>query len=292
MSSPAQLLVEELWSAARKNFPERVKLLVEHGADVNTPGFRDGRTPYEAALLAGNHEIAAYLLQHGAKKIGLDPKETFAAACIAGRRAEARALLEADPGLLNELGLHGRVELVHRAVEARRPEGVRLLAELGFELGGMTRNTPMHNAAWAGDLEMVELLVELGADPNLREPTYHATPLGWAAHNQQPHVVRYLLSFATALDAVQNDGLERARALLEEDPSLANTTDDDGNPLVFYLHGGLKRLDEMIELLLTHGAALNLRNKQGRTILDEALKRGDDDLANVLRRHGAKTAPP
>jgi ankyrin repeat protein len=42
LRSPSRLLVEELWSAARKNFFERVKLLVEHGADVNTPGFRDG----------------------------------------------------------------------------------------------------------------------------------------------------------------------------------------------------------------------------------------------------------
>ncbi|MFY9550903.1 MAG: ankyrin repeat domain-containing protein, partial [Thermoanaerobaculia bacterium] len=109
------------------------------------------------------------------------------------------------PKLLERLGPAGRVTLVHRAVEASRPEGVRLMVELGFELSGMTGHdgagmnlavTPMHNAAWMGDLEMIRLLVELGADPTVREPIYGATPLGWAEHNRQAHVVEYLASLA------------------------------------------------------------------------------------------------
>jgi ankyrin repeat protein len=201
MQSPARLLVEELWSAARRGFFERVKLLIAQGADVNTAGLRDGRTPYEAALRAGHDAIATYLLEHGARRVDPSPQEAFAAACIAGRRADARALLARDPGLLEALGRHGRLELLHRAVEGNRLEGLRFMAELGFEMSGMTRHdnvgmnlaaTPLHNAAWAGNLEMVELLLELGADPSLRESTYGGTPLDWAAHNQQDHVVQFL----------------------------------------------------------------------------------------------------
>lgn len=203
MQAPAQLLVEELWAAARKNYGERVRLLVEHGADVNTPGTRDGRTPYEAALRAGNTEIAAYLLRHGAREIALSVKDRFAAACVAGNRSDARALLAESPGLLEELGLHGRVELVHRAVEADRPEGIRLMADLGFEIGGMTSHggvgvnlaaTPMHNAAWMGNLEMVRLFLELGADPAVRDPNYRGTPLDWAEYNGQREVAAFLRS--------------------------------------------------------------------------------------------------
>ena len=205
MQSPARLLVEELCSGARKGFVDRVTLLVEQGVDVNTPGLRDGRTPYEAALRAGHHEIAAYVLEHGARKVELDVKDAFAAACVGGRRAEARAFLEKEPNLLDQLGRHGRIELLHRAVEGDRLEGLSLMAELGFETSGMTVHdgvgmnlnaTPMHNAAWKGNLEMVKLLVELGADPGLREPSYNGTPLDWAAHNQQDHVVEYLRSLA------------------------------------------------------------------------------------------------
>jgi ankyrin repeat protein len=194
LMSPGKMLVEELWAAARKNFPERVRLLVEHGTEVDAPGFRNGRTPYEEALLAGNREIADHLLQNGARKVELDSKEAFAAACVAGQSDEARAHLKRDPKLLEALGPHGRIELVRKAVEARRPEAVRLMADLGFELSTLTRNTPLHDAAWAGDLDMVKLLIELGADPNLRDRSYNATPLGWAEHNGQREVAEYLLA--------------------------------------------------------------------------------------------------
>jgi len=201
LQSPTRLLVEELWSAARKGFAGRVRLLVSQGVDLNTPGLRDGRTPYEAALRAGHHDIGSYLLEHGARRVELGIKEGFAAACVGGRRAEAQAFLEREPNLLTELGRHRRIELLHRAVEGDHNEGLRLMADLGFEMSGMTPHdgvgmnlnaTPLHNAAWKGNLEMVKLLLELGADPSLREPTYNGTPRDWAAHNQQSHVVEYL----------------------------------------------------------------------------------------------------
>jgi hypothetical protein len=205
LMSPAAMLAEELWCAARKNFVERVELLVEHGADVNMPGFRDGRTPYEAALLAGNEEVAEYLLRNGARRIELDPDAAFAAACVTGRRDEVRARLKADPELIERLGPGGRSRLVHRAVEANRIEGVRLLAELGFEMTGRTRHdgvgmnldvTPLHNAAWMGNFQMVRLLLDLGADPTVREPTYDATPADWAEHNHQAEVAAYLANLS------------------------------------------------------------------------------------------------
>jgi ankyrin repeat protein len=293
--NPARLLVEELWSAARNNFPQRVKLLVDHGVDVNTPGLRNGRTPYEEALRAGNHAVAEYLLEHGAKKVELDRNETFALACITGRRAEALAQLADDPTMLEKLGHRGRVDLIHRAVDAGRPDGVRLIVELGVDVNGMVPNSgldrsPLHSATIGGNLEMVKLLLDLGADPGLCDPTYHSTPIGWAYHGQQQHVVDYLLRFATIFDALRCDGVERVAALLEQDPSLANAADDGGNPLVFYLHPEMTRLEQMVQLLTAYGADLNARNREGKTLLDRALARGWTDFATVLRAHGARPA--
>ena len=201
LDGPRRLLVEELWSAARKGYFARVRLLVEHGADVNTPGKRDGRTPWQAAALADNREIAEYLLGHGAQRAVLSPADELEAACVGGRREDALALLAREPGLRDRLGFHGRVRLLNRAVELRRLDGVRLMAELGFELSRPTRHdgvginlaaTPLHNAAWIGDLAMVRLLLELGADPSARDPSYRATPLGWAEYNRQTEVAAYL----------------------------------------------------------------------------------------------------
>jgi ankyrin repeat protein len=219
--SDPELLAEELWSAARKNFFERVKLLVAHGVDVNTPGVRDGRTPYEAAIRAGNQEIADYLAAHGAERTPLNPRERLAAACIAGRRDEALAMRD----VLDALSPHERIELVHRAVEAKRPEGVRLLAELGFDISGRTMHdsvginlaaSPLHNAT--GDLAMVQLLIELGADPDARDRTYHATPLEWALHMRQWDVAAYL--FPRTKDIDLDARIERAKD--EGDAELEN----------------------------------------------------------------------
>ena len=201
LASPARLLSEELWCAARRNYIHRVRLLLDHDVEVDARGLRNGRTPCEEAVLSGHTEIAELLVRHGARRPELGPLDAFAAACVAGRSEEARSALAKDPGLREQLGEAGRIRLVHRAVEAKRTEGVRLMADLGFELDRWTEHdraginlhtTPLHNAAWMGSLEMARLLVELGADPNARDPQYGATPLGWAEYNGQTEVAAYL----------------------------------------------------------------------------------------------------
>ena len=148
----------------------------------------------------------------------------------------------------------------------------------------------LHNAAGFGTLAMVRFLLELGADPDLRDPTYHATPIAWARHNRQQEIVDDLMRFASIFDAVACDGVERVAVLLQEDAARANSRDGAGNPLVFYLHPELARLHEMIALLTQHGADLNARSTNGKTVLDRALGHGWQDFAVLLRERGATTA--
>jgi ankyrin repeat protein len=186
--------------------------------------------------------------------------------------------------------------MLHRAVDAGRPDAVRLVVELGVDVNGMVPGTgldraALHNAAgWRG-VEMVKLLLDLGADPHLRDLTYHAAPIGWALHNDQREVVDFLLPFASIFDAVQCGGIERVSALLEENPSLANTVDDGGNPIAFYVHPGIAQLKEMVELLAAHGMDVHAANKGGKSALDRAFARGWTDVTNVLREAGARPAP-
>src|SRR5262249_27431287 len=153
------MLVQELCWAVIHNYPNRVQLLVEHGVGIDAPGPRDGRTPYQEALRSGHHAIAQYLLAHGAKKTDLDPVEAFALDCIAGRREAARARLAADPALMQTLGPRGRTDLIHRAVDAKQAEGIRLIVELGVDVNAMMPGTawdraPLHNAAAWGAPEI------------------------------------------------------------------------------------------------------------------------------------------
>ena len=113
--------------------------------------------------------------------------------------------------------------------------------ELGIDINSMEPGTgydraPLHNAAGWGGLGMVKLLLELGADPYLRDLTYGGTAIAWARHSQQREVIDYLLPRAILLDAVQCDGVERVETLLREQPSAANERDPKGYSAAFYLH--------------------------------------------------------
>jgi ankyrin repeat protein len=290
--NPASLLVIELCAAAQHGFFERVKLLVGHDVSVNGRSLRTGRTAYEEAVRAGHDAIGDYLLQHGATRVDLDPLETFAIACIAGHHDEVRARLASDPTLLERLGHHGRMNMLHRAVESRQRDGIRLIVGFGVDINQMVPGTGMdrtvlHNAAGWGGVDMVRFLVELGADPHLGDLTYHAKAIGWALYNKQRDVVDYLLPSASIFDAVRAGSVERVATLLREDPSLASASDHNGDPLVFRLNPDDPRLEEMIRLLAASSADLSARDRHGRSLIERALSGGLAEFAALLRAHGA-----
>ena len=80
-------------------------------------------------------------------------------------------------------------------MELHRVQAVRLLTETGFDAHGAgRRTTPLHLAAYHGDLELVRVLVSLGADPGREEPEFRSTPFGWAEHAGAQEVADYLRS--------------------------------------------------------------------------------------------------
>jgi ankyrin repeat protein len=70
------------------------------------------------------------------------------------------------------------------AVEGGHHGLVAWLLERGANVNAraarLARHSALHAAAWNGDLRMVELLVEAGADVAALDEQYQATPAGWA----------------------------------------------------------------------------------------------------------------
>jgi ankyrin repeat protein len=193
--TPQQLVEEELRRAAAAGRIERVRLLVDRIDDLDGIGtdhpVHGGRTAHELAVLHGNTEIAALLERAGARPRRLDPVDELRAAAMAADRAAVDRLLAADPGLANRLA-EEQPDLIASAVEVRRLAAVRLLVVLGLDLNPGDRPTPLHHAAFAGQLTLVRELIALGADPDIADPTHGSTPHGWAVFNQQHEVAAYL----------------------------------------------------------------------------------------------------
>ena len=289
VGSPAEMLSYQLQWAARWNYLDRAKLLVENGADVNRPSNRpDARSPYREAVYHGNESIAEFLADHGAEVFILEDADRFAGACISGDRDRARALLARSRSLIEGLGERGTA-LMENAVGSDNRDAVRLMVELGFD----PETCGMHEAARYGYLDMIKLLIELGSDASLQDPAHAIDALGYASHYQQNNVIGYLSQFAGIHRAVQSDLLDRVGELLDEDPGLVHARDTSGNTPLHCLDVDNSMVDsgEILRLLVRRGADVNARNHAGLTPLDRLEKltgfNRRDDLADLLRAHGA-----
>ncbi|HEU5363250.1 MAG TPA: ankyrin repeat domain-containing protein [Gaiellaceae bacterium] len=155
----------------RGRSPELVRLLVAHGAD---PAARDenGRTAYQHAVRRGNATAAETLRELGSPTELTDADRALNA-IAAGGPVDAAALDSDAPDVLIELGMSD-AETLARVVDAVGPA-------FSARWGGGPRGTLLHQAAWLGRVELVELLLRRGADPDAKVETEYATPLGWTA---------------------------------------------------------------------------------------------------------------
>jgi Ankyrin repeats (3 copies)/DinB superfamily len=143
------------------------------------------------------------LIHHGAE-VGVvrdlyrqqQPQDPFVAACLTGDLAAVDA---AGPEAVAQARAE-RPGLLAAAAGLQHWEVVRRLAGLGFDVDGRGPGglTAAHLAARADDVAALRVLVEHGADLSVTDPTYLATPLGWAEYFGQPDAAAYLRELDSA----------------------------------------------------------------------------------------------
>lgn len=199
LATPAQLVRDQLRWAVQHHLPARVRLLAANGVDLAAP-FADGRTPSEVAALNGDDSLVALLGELGAPAPLLDPVDAVVAAIMAADPA-ALARTTADDPTAVDRALASRPGLVVWAASSRRRDVVELALDTGFGIDALGRadvpieepwETALHVAAHAGDLELIRLLLDRGADPTIRDGRFRGRPLEWARHGGQAEAVAIL----------------------------------------------------------------------------------------------------
>jgi Ankyrin repeats (3 copies) len=148
---------------------ELIDALVEAGADPNC---------LETALAHRENVAADRLLEHGATVTPL--AAVYLDREIPEMSGEERALAFAGAAL------HGKPEALRHLiaagadVNAYSPEGMHPHA------------TALHHAVDSGSLEAVQVLIEAGADPTIRDRVYDGTARDWADHLGRNEIAAYL----------------------------------------------------------------------------------------------------
>jgi ankyrin repeat protein len=170
------------------------------------------------------------------------PIDALLTAAVQGDAPRLRELLEAHPEIINVMaplpGHTGKRSALHFAMNGMHEEVVTLLLERGADpnLRDDGDNAmPLHFAAEKGNLAVVRALIEHGADPIGTGDMHELEVIGWAAcFGKTPHypVIEYLLAHGgrhNLSSAVATGATDAIRAIVAQDRTLLDRPMDAAN---------------------------------------------------------------
>lgn len=158
-----------LMVAAKKGDETLAKKLVKLGVDINETTETQG-TPFMFAVLGNHQNVARWLLEQGADidRIGSNGWTALTIAAAKGQVSTLQWLI--GQGANAQVRDVYRFTPLLRAVDNGYIEAVNVLlslVETDVNAHDEYGNTALHHAVAAGNMEMVELLLEHHADPSL-----------------------------------------------------------------------------------------------------------------------------
>jgi ankyrin repeat protein len=290
-----------LHSAAEGGSPAVAELLLGHKADLEAKT-KGGSTPLAVAVANGQIKVAEVLLKHGANVETVDGDGTTPL-----QKAITRA---------NYAGYGGQSELVRLLVnggaDVNKPFNATgparsVRRQNSSDQWDTTGATPVGVAAYLGDAAVVEALVAGGANVNTKAAGGVA-PLLYAVEHKSLPMLEAILARKPDLEARDRNGnTALAQAIQAGEKKLAEKLIQaeadvnarvQGNVDFSMLHLAVwKGRPDVVELLLTNKAQVNVVNNRGQTPLDLAKEMGRDprqgngfafeEIAGLLVKYGA-----
>jgi len=244
--------------AARENCIACVDVLLANGADINLPD-PDGVSPLRLSVLNANWDLAKRLIEAGADVNQWDiygEAPLFTATGLYTRINGGRASI--DP--LNETS---GLDIVHLLLERGANPNMQLFFRPANVSGSTNTKgaTPLIRAATNGDVELVQLLLEHGADATLymadRQTPIHAVLAGRSSEDDALELIRIFYTAGTDIDTI----------------ALVNHREEvrGGTALHYAVR---KRYSEVIKVLASYGIDMNAKDQDGLTALDYTQSRG------------------
>ena len=246
--------------AVRDGHLQTAQLLLKSGAQLEKTD-ANGVTPLLMAILNGHTAVAQWLIEAGANVKAVDwygETPLWAAVDmrdldIPGPKRGNGVDREAALGLIRQILAHGadpNARTREYPVQRRWVTPLGSLAWVDF-----TGQTPFLRAALAGDLEVMHLLLEHHADPNIA--TFSGTtPLMAAAGVNWTVAQTY------------DEGPQNLLAAVELTQSLGNDVNAVNSMGITAMMGAANRgSNDIVRFLAQKGAALDVADKQGRTPL-------------------------
>ena len=194
---------------------------------------------------------------------------------------------------------------IHDAVMNGNIDEVQWQLDAGVDVNEESSKglTPLHYAASAGHNDIVELLIERGANVNATDSGKGATPLDYAHWRDHEEVIETLNAHnaqrehekggkgigqsSLIHDAALDGDIDEVQRQLDAgvDPNLKSSK--GATPLFYAVYGGHL---EIVELLITRGADVNALYLNGNSVLDQAHNYDDQEMVELLEAHGAEVA--
>lgn len=280
---------------------ETLKLLLDHGADINVKN-NAGGTAFNSACFEADLTLIKAMVKHGADINSIDADGNTAimsAACCYSAAATVRFLISlgVSPNPAPRIN-DGNLPL-YEALNRGNDVVATILLKAGANVNTKVEDgwTPLHAAVEECSDDVVRLVLERGADPNARSDS-GLTPLVSVAYwSPRPPAerVRLLLRYGadatvqvdgmTAIHGHQNrargDYVDAVRELVLHGVDV-NTPASDGRTAL--LIAARCRKDSLIAWLLEHGADATMADASGITALHEA---ASVTAAEALLQYGA-----